>query len=77
MSILSPEELTRINFYAATAFVRSFDPKGRVSKGSHAHGKQRIKLDDGWIIIDQGWYPKPQEPAQEIPELTKKRKKRK
>ena len=75
MSTFSPEELTRINFYAATAFVRAFYPKGRV-KGSHAHGKQRITLDDGWIIIDQVWSLKPQKPVQEIPELTEKRKKK-
>ena len=77
MSAFVPDELSQIRFYAATAFVRDHSYKGRISNGSHAHGKQRLTLDDGWIIIDQVWFPKKQEPPKEIPELTWKRGKKK
>lgn len=73
MSTLSPEANSRIHFYAATAFVKKYTPKGQVSKGSHDHGKQRVLLDAGYILIDQKWNPGPKEPVKEIAELTKKR----
>ena len=73
MSVYSPEAGSRIQFYAATAFVRDFDPKGKVSRGSHDHGNQRVLLDIGYILIDLKWNLGPQEPAKEIPELTEKR----
>ena len=73
MVVHSPEVDSRIHFYAATAFVKKHIPKGWVSKGSHDHGKQKVALDDGYIIIEQKWNPGPKEPVKEIPELTKKR----
>jgi hypothetical protein len=76
MSELSPEIYSKVNFYAATAFVRKYRYKGRVSKGSHAHGKQRISLDDGWIIIEQEWYPNSTEKPEKLtPEEIQKWKK--
>lgn len=76
MVVLSPEADSRIHFYAASAFVRDYTPKGWVSKGSHDHGKQRVLLDNGYILIEQKWNPGPKEPVKEIPELTKKRQSR-
>lgn len=52
---LSPEENTKINFFAASAFIRKYKvfPKPIVLTGKDRG--RRISLDKGYLIIDRKW----------------------
>jgi len=54
-SEISPPENTKVNFRAATAFVRKYEPSRRPIKFTSGHRGNRIKLESGYIIIEQRW----------------------
>ena len=53
-----PKERSKILFLAATAFARKIDVKKNLVALSSSHRGQVATMDNGWIIIDQAWYPK-------------------
>jgi hypothetical protein len=55
---IRPEEETKVLFLSASAFARKIDVKKKIVAFSSSHRGQAATLDDGWIIIDQAWYPK-------------------
>lgn len=55
---IRPEEGAKVLFLSASAFARKIDVKKKVIAFSSSHRGQTATLDDGWIIIDQAWYPK-------------------
>jgi hypothetical protein len=48
----------RIQFTSAIVYARNIDVKKAPVKGSSAHRQQFAKLDYGFFIIEEKWYPK-------------------
>jgi hypothetical protein len=54
---ITPPNNTRINFEAATAFVRKCVINKKPIRLTGGHKGSRVTLDAGWILIEQAWYP--------------------
>jgi len=54
---ISPPPLTKVNFAAATAFVRKFVIKKKIIRLTGDHRGRELMLDLGYIIIEKEWYP--------------------
>ena len=54
-SEISPPENTKVNFRAATAFVRNYRLFKKPIKFTSRDRGVRIRLDSGFIIIEQRW----------------------
>jgi hypothetical protein len=55
---IRPEEGTKILFLSASAFARKIEVRKQLVAFSGSHRGRAATLDDGWIIVDQAWYPK-------------------
>ena len=58
MSNISPDELTQVNFSAASAYVRDYKTYHKPVFNSFNHRCQLVKLDSGYIIIEKQWFRK-------------------
>jgi hypothetical protein len=47
----------KYEFSRAVVFARKIDVKKVPVSGSSSHRQQYAKLDDGYFIIEQKWYP--------------------
>jgi hypothetical protein len=56
-SEITPLADTRVNFEAATAFVRKCIPHNKPIMLTGRDKGIRVTLDAGYLIIDQQWFP--------------------
>jgi hypothetical protein len=69
-----PDPFTKIHFLAATGYVRLGYMKDKgVSNATSTHGKMVACLEDGYILVDQAWGRRPQEPLKLLSEEELKR----
>jgi hypothetical protein len=57
-SEIRPPEGAKITFLSASTWARKIEVKRTKTAFSSSHRGQFAKIDDGWLIIDQQWYPK-------------------
>lgn len=56
-SEITPSANTRVNFEAATAFIRKYCIQKKPIMLTGRDRGSRVTLDAGWIIVDQQWFP--------------------
>lgn len=54
---ITPKGNTKVNFEAATAYVRKYVVHKKPVMLTSSHKGSRLTLDVGWLIIEQEWYP--------------------
>lgn len=54
---ITPSGGTKVIFAAATAFARKIVVFKKPVRLTSGHRGKRASLDEGWLIIDQKWYP--------------------
>jgi hypothetical protein len=55
---IRPREGVKVLFLSASAFARKINVKKNPIAFSSSHRGQFATIDDGYLIIDQEWYPK-------------------
>ena len=54
---ITPPGGTKVNFDAAVVFARKIDVSRKPIALTGSHRGVRAKVDMGWLIIEQRWFP--------------------
>jgi hypothetical protein len=52
------DETKAIHFHAAVVYARKIDVNNKLVRVWGVHRGQMAKLDDGYIVIEEEWFPK-------------------